>query len=97
MSSSESPAFVKPPSQDGIEVDVQVNWVCQLHTGTCRGHLPPTSTRIQPSAAAATELQQPLEGAQAGRQTADLCALGKAGGTGPQRDISRSWFYEPNS
>ena len=69
---------------------MEVNWVCQLHTGACRGHLPSTSTRIQSGPAAATKLQQPLEGAQGGQQTGDLCALGKAGRTGLQRDISRS-------
>ena len=26
-----------------------------------------------------------------------LCAQGKSGGAGLQIDISRSWFYEPNS
>lgn len=50
----------------------------------CRGHLPTTSPRVQWGVAAAAELQHPLEGAQGGEQTGDICALGKTGSAGLQ-------------
>ena len=55
---------------------------CQLQVGTCRGHLPSTSTRIKSCAAAAADLQHPLKGVQGGVQKwGSLCSR-KTGRTG---------------
>ena len=43
-------------------------YLCQLQSGTRYGHLPSTSTRIKYCAAAAADLQQPLQGVQRGEQ-----------------------------
>ena len=45
-----------------------------MHIGTCQAHLPPASVEIEPHAAAAVDLQQPLSEFRV--ETEVLCAPG---------------------
>ena len=49
------------------------------------------------AAAAAAAFQHRVKGIQGRGQNETLCAWEKAGKTGRQIDIFRSWFYEPDS
>ena len=65
---------------------------CQLQVGTCRGHLPSTSTRIKSCTAAAADRQHPLKECRVESRNEALCALGKTGLTGLQ---IVGYFQEP--
>ena len=71
--------------------------MCQLQTEPCRWHPPSASIWIKACAAAAADLQHLLTELREECRQEALGAQAKAGWTGLQRDVFRSWFYEPTS
>ena len=67
------------PLESGPKEKADHGRPCPLHTGTCHGCLPSTSTRTESGAAAAADFQHPLKAVQGGEQKRGTLSSGRKG------------------